>query len=97
MAWVSQFLKEFDRFEGEDCNRVENFGMMSEAVRCLRSPERPTLCCLEEITRRVCQLDEACERGARQVIHQRAIQLQQHRACVHEEFRLQEGKGGGRN
>ena len=65
---------------------------MKTLVRCLRLSgvydhlNGPNLCCLEEITRRVCQLDEACERGARQVIHQRAIQLQQHRACVHEEF-----------
>ena len=56
----------------------------------------PNLCCLEEITQRVCQLVEAYEpnwTSVKWLVNQRALQLQRS-ACIHEEFCPQEGKGG---
>ena len=65
MAWLSQFLKEFDTGSKER-TAVE----LKTLARCLwlsnvyDQLNGPNLCCLEEITRRVCQLVEAHESGA---------------------------------
>ena len=65
MAWLSQFLKEFDTGSKE-----RTATELKTLVRCLwlsgvhDQLNGPNFCCLEEITRRVCQLVEAYESGA---------------------------------
>ena len=65
MAWLPQFLKEFD-IGSKERTAIE----LKTFVRCLwlsgvyDQLNGPNLCCLEEITRRVCHLVEAYESGA---------------------------------
>ena len=65
VIWLSQFFKEVD-IGSKERTAME----LKTLVRCLwlsgvyDQLNAPNLCCLEEVARRVCQLDEAYESGA---------------------------------
>ena len=104
MAWLSQILKEFDTGSKER-TAIE----LEALVRCLwlsgvyDQLNGPNLCCLEEITRRGCQLVEAHESGAHgkpnwasvKVVHQCAIKLR-HSAGMSCMLRNRKPRGKGK-